>query len=610
MRINDLKVTNFMRVGSFAEHIEPMTFFAATNNSGKSSLRDAIEFALTGAPGRAETKKNLPLLLQRGAATGKSAVTLDGVVIERDVATGKALGAEPRLPAALPFVLQSQSFAALTAVERRQTLFSLMKLSSDADAIVERLKARGIDEALVDRIKHLLAAGFAPALTEAEKFRLKQKGAWHEVTGETWGVKKAETWVSEAPAFNQSALDEAISDTAGWEAEVARLNRVIGGAREAKKAMDELPALRETAKGYAPAADELNKWQKRRKEIKDELATLVIPTGEEAPKQAAIPMVGAAEKPEAMLVTASDLLKSATCYMRAEFKAVPEWVVATEEFLTAYAARFAPQQPAAPAKAPEAPKVDQAALKAEQERVAAKMRELADAIDGCDEKIAAQQAKVDEANRAAVLKDELEKKATAGELPDLAKLTAELQEASNDLSLCKADVETLSAAKRAADAAKATTERATAIHSEVMRWDALVSALSPDGLPAEILRDALGPFEKLLTQFAEETGWAPVEVAPDMSIRCDGFTYSMLGESMQWRVDVMLSVAIAILSEIKLILIDRFDVLDGGARAECLNWIYQMTQDKVLDSALLFGTLKEKPALPEGAVSYWIGEKA
>ncbi len=88
-----------------------------------------------------------------------------------------------------------------------------------------------------------------------------------------------------------------------------------------------------------------------------------------------------------------------------------------------------------------------------------------------------------------------------------------------------------------------------------------------------MLANALKPINDLLTGYADITTWMRPTIESDMTIRVGGRLYTLLSESEKWRVDAMIAAAIADLSGLKLILLDRCDVLDLQARGELFAWI-------------------------------------
>lgn len=90
--------------------------------------------------------------------------------------------------------------------------------------------------------------------------------------------------------------------------------------------------------------------------------------------------------------------------------------------------------------------------------------------------------------------------------------------------------------------------------------------------------------------------WESVRIDADMQIRYGDRDYSLISESEKWRADAMIAEAIAHLSGVRILVLDRFDVLDSKGREDLLYWLDGMAEDGDIETALLFGTLKALPA--------------
>jgi hypothetical protein len=104
--------------------------------------------------------------------------------------------------------------------------------------------------------------------------------------------------------------------------------------------------------------------------------------------------------------------------------------------------------------------------------------------------------------------------------------------------------------------------------------------------------------------------WPLPELADDGSISAWGRPYPLLSESEQYRVDAILTVALAYLSRVRMIAMDRADVLTPQVRADLIGWLGDMSDDGALEQAWVFSSMKAKPdkaALAAADVdSYWI----
>ena len=164
---------------------------------------------------------------------------------------------------------------------------------------------------------------------------------------------------------------------------------------------------------------------------------------------------------------------------------------------------------------------------------------------------------------------------------------------------------------RLASEAEAKTKKAAEHHADVQAWDKIASALAPDGIPGEMLHAALGPINVRLAKSSVVTGWKQVVINPDMSISYDGRPYGLASVSAKWRANVMIAEAISHVAGIKFLMTDEFDLLDLPSRSACLKWLMGLARNDEIDSVLLFGTLKEKPAkLPADIAAHWIQDGA
>lgn len=600
MRLNRIEIRNFMQVPEFCADLSPLTLIAGGNESGKSSIRDAIDFAFTGNPGRAGTKKNLHKLVRRGASNGMVSVVIDGgEIIQRDVANGGVVGRMPQLHKALPFVLRGSDFARkLDAKERRGFLFDLMGLSAGPDEVKKRLLKRGIDAALIDRVATYLAGGFEPALQEAERRRVENKAQWREVTGETYGEKKAEGWMAPAPEFNEPDLLSAANDYDGWLKEVERLNQLVGRLDSLRADREKVPQLREQGKMHARASATVNELEKVLAKYRDELAGLdeaPLP-GADPARQAAMGQQPTSRRAAAPAPSQASLAHPMNCPKCSAKLVVQRGVLVA-----------APEQKPEPAPALNEPAERELKLQPTPDDPNKERRaELNRLISAAETSLAEAQKLVRDADSAIRRADEIE----GAPIPaELAGAPQKLAEAREELALAQADADRLKESQKANQQATEKTKRAGQLHAEAMRWDALAQALGPNGVPAEILEDALGPLRKLLTTASESSGWHLVEVSPTMEITADGFEYELLSKSVQWRVDAMLAVAIAQLSGLKVVVLDEMDILQPTDRPPCLEWLYGMTKRGQLDSAVVMATLLQIPPVPADVNCFWIGEE-
>lgn len=210
---------------------------------------------------------------------------------------------------------------------------------------------------------------------------------------------------------------------------------------------------------------------------------------------------------------------------------------------------------------------------------------------------------------------------------DLAKVRADLAAAREDLAAAEAagngeqqvafidariqSIEAVVAAKKAWEAYKAdaTKDRREELTHQHRAADALVKALEPDGVEADLLRDALVPIRERLAQTGRMLG--EVTIGDDLGVRATvngrPRLYEQLSRSQRLRLGIALQDAIASASGLPLLLVDELDVFQGPDRGAVLNVLRELV-DAPYGSVIGFATATTPPTAPPGVAVYWLGE--
>lgn len=593
MRITNITAENFLGIRRASVAIDrPVVLFAGPNAAGKSSLQEAVRMALCGETVRVKLKKEYQQLVHGQAKNGFAEV---GVVVGDIVGSasiilpsGKAGATDYSAPAALPLVLDAQRFARMTADDRRKFLFALMGVKMDAASIKARLLARDCNVEKVDRVMPLLRAGFEAASKDAKAKATEAKGAWRQITGEAYGDVKAESWRAPVPAFDAKAaaelatelqhLDVAIEQ---WLTEAGKLEneQTRRGQQQTR-----LATLRE-------AAGLLGRRETKLAVDEAELQRLDAEIDKAQAAAGGAPRVGLVHDLARALHGLLDDGKPCTVRPGDDPR-----IDAANEALNQYEDQHGSLSAAATG--------DPAA--------AARLPALRQARTTCASAVTNDKRDIDASRAAAAEAASIE--ADLAETFDAAAL-ANAREQLADLKRQRAEkaqqAETLKSIKAAVEAADAKTKQAAEAHFTVLQWDAIGDALAPSGIPAELLNDALGPLNERLQTSAESAYWPRVSVDGDMQITSGeaGRPYHLLSESEQWRCDAMLAEAVSHLSGLRLLVLDRFDVLDLQGRSDLLGWLDFLAQSGEIDTALIFGTLKAQPlSLPDAVASVWVAD--
>ncbi|WP_069943095.1 AAA family ATPase [Pseudomonas putida] len=565
MHLEHIFVENFQGLRSASLDLAtPITLVAGFNGAGKSSLREAIGFALGGS-GRVQHKKDYGKLVTEGEKKAQIIVSHDGAASSFALPKGTAERHSVPGDDYLPFVLTPGAFAALDEKARRALLFKLTRSSAKPDVVVSMLAKRKANATKVEKIKPLLLSGFGAAQEQAKTYAAESRGAWKAITGEQYGSEKAEGWVFEAPdsVSNADEREEVFKKHAKAQQDIENGNRFIG----------EQDAKRQAAQGLGQrkaelqeAADLLDRAVAKRTTTEQDLTKLEqqLPDLQAQLKDqqagsggCECPACGVGLKIVGSKLELYQGLKqdtAATSTLALDITNMQRSV----EMLR----RTLQNDMAAVAKAESA-------------------REELKQLEG-------QQAEAFDQDRY---------DRSIESLNALRKQEGELRAQYN--ALCEAADE--------AKNAEANTQKAAGYHLDVLEWVLIEKALAPDGIPGEILAGALQPFNASLTRTSKLTGWPVIQVSTEMDITAGGRLYQLLSESEQWRCDTLLALAIAVHSGLKLVMLDRFDVLDLPARGQLLGMLVSLAKANEIESAIVLGTLKAKPAkLPPEISAVWI----
>lgn len=598
MKITRISAQNYLGIRAADIALDrPVQLFAGRNGAGKSSLMEGIRHALTGETVRVGLKKEYASLLTEGAESGFVEVVADGGAYAVALPSGKGTCFEA---GAINYVLDAQRFASLSADERRAFLFGLMGLSSSGDAVKKRLADKGFDDARVALVMPLLRAGFEAACKEAQNRARDAKAAWKTVTGgETWGKDKAASWrpaaLPDGADRAGARLENARAKLTEADGALATAQQALGAARSAAQAREEQEEQRVQLEERAGRIERI-----RAKLAKDEAELADWQTKVADAKAAA----GGVKKVRAVL---EDAVLRGLAEVAAEFLGIAEastgivvsdsgkileWDQALLNRAKAHVAEYRAQSATAPA---------------EDAQAAAKLAEYEKARDLMQSAVANGRRDLAAAEAAEAQLVDLDKAAAGGDAPNFDELREDVQQKTEARDAWRADVAKYQALCEHAAQREKVIEQAGRHHDDVLAWLEIADALSPDGIPGEMLAEALGPMNARLGASAVAAGWSIPQITADMEITADGRPYALLSESEKWRADAMIAEAVSYLSGLRLLVLDRFDVLDLTGRADALEWLDALTEADEIDTALVFGTLKALPGgLPDSMQAHWI----
>lgn len=588
MKIHSIHVDGFLGARQVdIALVKPITLIAGQNGSGKSSIANAIALALNAELGRVLLKKDAARLVTEGATAACVQIQTDGADFEVHITkagkiTDHAAGRKPH--PALPFALDASRFSRLPDAERRTLLFGLLGIETTPEAIAERLARMKCEADKVKAIGPALRAGFVAGEKYARELASQARGKWVAVTGEkAYGDKKAEGWEpppAAAVAGDPAALAENASVRANELGEqIGALQQELGAAR----------ATREAAQQRAVRIERLRDQAGMVERIKGRLATAeenvasckgqLAGAGSEDPKAPGSYLLrGLAAAVQSLLDEAEKI---------SVIESLPSATRASMHLSEYYKLHGDPD--AAPADP-------------------ARLAELRHALQVAESGAANARRDLAAAEAAGAELAELEKAAPL-EAPKIEDIETRLADARRRHADWQADVQ------KYLEAAGATKRRAQQIadaarhHADVQQWLAIADALSPDGIQAAMLADALDPINARLAENAALAQWPAPKITADMAIVVDGRAIALLSESERWRTDALLTVSLGQLSGLRFAVLDRFDCLDMTGREDLLFWLSDLAEAQQIDTVIVLGTLKAAPpagALPPHIEAQWI----
>ncbi|HEX7387842.1 MAG TPA: AAA family ATPase [Castellaniella sp.] len=581
MKITHITIDNLVGIESVDVALPTsVAVFAGQNGVGKSSIREAVRAALLGMPERVVKKKDLAQLVHGEEKRGSVVLGLDGGQASFTAPNGKQELVHgltqitwDKQMRALPYCLDPAAFARSTSDERRNLLFAITGASSEPKDIIAAMRARKLTDAVIKAITPMIDAGFQGMAKRVEECRRDATASWKAITGETYGHVKAEAWAAPVGVpVDEAAITKLQVLVDNLQHRIANGHTELGAAEQKLKAWlqaeeqhgaDEKLAARAADLAVKLQQDQadLARWDEQVQQLEQRAGTG--------------PRVGLVH----------DLARAVAWLLNASGVSVPdEHVGALEVYEAEYGELDAQADPEAATQLPEARK----ARDLMQRAVANDQRDI-------------------EAAKAASAR--LQQPVERGSQTDVDRIRDFLRAAETELAQATASLNSRLAEQQAAARATERTEKAAAAHREVQDWQAAVDALSPGGIPADVLGKCLGPLNLALAGICRMLNFPRVEIiGNDISIHAYGRPYALLSGSEHWRVDAQIALALAELSGLRLVALDQFDILDLQGRADCITGLDRLAEAGKIETALVFGTFKKLPNFASFpcVVGHWV----
>lgn len=605
MKFSRIELTNFQGLRSARLQLtKPVMLVSGENGAGKSSLLEGIRLALLGNPERVGLKKELSKLVTEGAKRGGCDVITENQLHYAYTLPDGKHQAPTELGRYIGYVLDAQAFAKASPDVRRSVLFALTGCKVDAAEVTKRLLQRHATQERIDLVLPMLRSGFPAAESFAKEQATQAKGAWRAVTGETYGEKKADGWKPEAVACpDQQEMADLNDAVIALSQEKDRAQETLGRARQISesiasdrdalaKAIEKANQLPRHKQKLAVDQAELEKWEAKVAEAK----AAYIQT---KPAKPATKMDNALLDAFAVVASEWTDLVDKTQGVVNKFNVCIGWdqhaglINRTAAHLSTYKAQHGEPLTQDDSDTPDVAATDVAALEASRDMFSrAVANDLRDIIAA---EAAEEQAK------------QLTDKINAAKEIQVSEFVEAVNAATEKLKAAEAQLDAMKDAAYAFSTAQAKEADASKHHADVAGWLLIADALSPSGIPAEILAGALRPANDVLHQAASFVDWPRVQIGTDMEITAAGRPYALLSESEKWRADCLLALTIAKLSGLKLIVLDRFDVLDMQGRNDLIDLLDDAATSGDIETAIVAGTLKTAPTgMPETFDVAWI----
>lgn len=569
MKISRLEISNVLAISrADIDTDTPILMVVGSNEAGKSSLADAISMAMLGVPSRVKHKKDLGQLLHDDSKKGR--VTLldgDTVLGQYLLPKGDHTVAEIQNLEFLPFLLRPRSFAELDLKERRGFLFKLTKQKNSIDKTAAMMLERGCRADLVEEIKPMLRSGFPEASKAAAENATAAKQQFKGLTGDNWGSIQSAGWslhIPEAPDMpdvSKAAIDKEIAEytkVSGWVEEGIKHIAKLENDVELAKTFNTRKAQLEEAAGLLKRAQV--KLETDREQLEELENSFRITQTKLAEAQAGVVPVKCPCCDAELTIKGQTLEKFAG--LKADTKATSD--------------------------------------------LALSLTNTRSAIDMMKRTIENDISAVTTATNAGKdLAAHIEAGVPVVKAGEIEKAEAKQVELREFLTKQRIKVEAMKLRQELLEGADDTNKKAAQHHLDVMDWLKVSEALAPDGIPAEILATAIKPVNDSLAIMSRLAGWKKVLISEDMELTAAGRVYGLMSESAQWRIDTLMACAIAQISGLKFVLVDRWDVLDVTGRGQCVALLRELCAMGNLDQAIICGTLKSKPNSSDTTTVVW-----
>ncbi len=574
--IKGIKIVNFMGItDAEIDLTAPLNIFSGTNEAGKSSIRDALLWGFTGSARGLRTHNEQASLIKEGAKVAEVTVYLsDGHAFTRRKTAKTAaqvMGDVPEIGLSPAILFDPYTFLAMEESARRELLFKVIPgLHPTEQNVYERLIRWPAVEAIPyestmevspnDIIKPIAKMAASHGFHGAEKECVAKRREAKRVRDEYKGATEPEKTLTidgqtyDIPTLNLSAIEATL--------------------KELSKEKDDL--LRQKGAGEARA--------KRLERVQNQLANLIIPPVPDPNELIALQ----AKQGDcaASLAQVEREIKQLESQLRPweEFPAICPAI--TQQIPCPKAGERIGQDPP-DAGILEAFHQNRTGLYSAAGKIE---REIENYRGQFNEHWLAKDKEADLALELEALKDAPE--ATID-------LDAEIATRQRRIDRGTAFDRAVHDYDLALGRYQDTLAKLAAAEQEVIIYDALAKALAPDGIPSQMIAEALDGINELLEDAAGY--FFPgryLHLTGDLGIVLQNSPYITLSKSAKYRVGVAFQFALARLTGARILLIDEADILDDDRRGDLIKFLLAKVSD--FNQIMVFMTTAEPPKFSMG----------
>jgi len=582
MHLNKMEIRNFIALEMASIEFGAANLFVGKNGAGKTSVADAIRFAIKGDPIRVAFKKDMGKLLFNHAPRGSVKVKFsDQTEICRDVGTGKADHEPASATAHIELALDANAFTAQKPAQRRNILSEILSLEFTEDDVVAAVEGKVVVNDMIRKMAAQAAAGDWDGVAK----RLKDnaallRGQWQQVTSERYGKQKANTWQMNAD-IPDGPLEPAAESSKTLQDEYANLRHELTAAksitvefeRRTKKLNEQLEHEQATLNSLTETYGEarnidrfINACAEKIQTMQDERDALVK-HGEELNRQAGII--------SANIKAASKLMQCPCCDHSLKLEN-GQLVEADSVDVSALQTQLIQINQTKQHMADQYRDVDQAIRKAqngnrEALEARAKLENGADKVDMLTQQI---------------------QSLTMPENVDIQSMEEQCEKARLAALKAQEDYALIKMQHQATENARQKTTEALKLHQQVMLSEQLAEIFGPNGVRNHLVRDALKPLNDKIAEMSIVAGWGGnVGIDGEMELFFDERPFGLLSRSEQWRVNVLVTKALCDLANTGIVIFDEVDILDADNLFGFGHLLEQFARENVQVIAMATGSV-------------------